>query len=123
MICDGTEDEHRMVVCDRCEGCAHTACLLGDERQTRPNQGPWYCKKCRAHIINNGPTDITEDLALIDFLFAGVQPKNVDDDDRVRMYAKICRAKGKELQVIVKTKHFKVSWVNIPPVPMRRQIL
>ncbi len=35
----------------------------------------------------------------------------------------MCRAQGKELQVLVRTKHLTVGWVNVPPIPVRAQIL
>ena len=83
-----------MVVCDKCEECFHRDCLSKDKRIKQPEKGPWYCRRCRSHIIAHGPDDIIEDLPLLDFLFQGKEPAGADDEARVSMYSKICRAHG-----------------------------
>ena len=107
------------MVCDRCEDCYHRECLSQDQGHAIPNEGPWYCKACRSHIITHGHTDLIEDLPLLDLLFAGKTPAGAEDQERVERLTSICRAEGKELQVLVRTKHFTLQWVNVPPVPLR----
>ncbi len=63
-----------MVVCDKCEQCFHLAFIAKEQGFTTPNDGPWYCKRCRTHIITNGHEDLVEDLALLDYLFLGKEP-------------------------------------------------
>ena len=103
-----------MLVCDRCESCVHPACS-----SIPVHQGPWYCMKCRSHIIINGPTDITEDLPLLEFLFAGRIPPDDILYSRVRRLATVFRARGRELQVRVRTPVETLIWVDVPPVPLR----
>ncbi len=69
--CHSLEREEDMVVCDRCEACAHSECST-----TPVHAGPWYCHRCRLHIITNGPEDVVEDLQLIEWLFQGKRPKD-----------------------------------------------
>ena len=73
-ICGSTKEEEKMVVCDKCEECFHTECVTGAKGYVAPNDGPWYCKRCRTHIITNGHEDLIEDLALLDLLFLGKEP-------------------------------------------------
>ncbi len=122
-ICGSTEEEEKMVVCDKCEQCFHVECVKGKRGYVEPNDGPWYCQRCRTHIITNGHDDLVEALALLDFLFLGKEPEGAVEAERVARLRGNCRAHGKELQVHVRTKHFTQAWVNVPPVPMRAKIL
>lgn len=82
-ICGTSEDEANMLVCDKCESCFHSQCVSTAEGYTKPNDGPWYCRRCRTHIIMHGHSDLIEDLPLLDLLFLGKEPQGVDDADRV----------------------------------------
>ena len=42
---------------------------------------------------------------------------------RVRRLAQIFRAKGRELQVYVKTPMETFTWVDVPPIPLREQLV
>ncbi len=73
-LCGTTEQEDTMIVCDRCERCYHPGYITAARGFVEPNDGPWYCKTCRTHIITNGHQDLIEDLALLDLLFANKEP-------------------------------------------------
>ena len=107
-----------MVVCDRCEACAHKECS-----RVPIHDGPWYCQSCRTHIITNGPEDVVEDLQLIDWLFLGKKPKDEIALHRVEQLGQVFRARGRELQANVRTPYNTFTWVDVPPVPLRHQLV
>jgi hypothetical protein len=86
-----------MIVCDKCKQCYHPECITKEAGFREPNDGPWYCKRCRTDIIMHGHTDLIEDLALLDLLFTGKEPEGAEEGDRVAKLRGMCRAKGKEL--------------------------
>ena len=108
-----------MILCDRCNEPWHLECqakLPG----SKLHDGPWFCVHCRAHIATHGAADVTEDFALMDYLFAGVTPGDVDEKIRVLVTAKLYRRKGNEVQACASTPTREEVWVNVPPVPSRR---
>lgn len=108
-----------MLVCDRCEQCWHSSCA--QIKQSTPiHSGPWFCFKCRAHILTHGPTDVIEDIPLLEYLFAQTTPQDPDEESRVQALATIFRSHGRELQVNVLTPSGDTTWVNVPPLPLRR---
>ena len=66
---------------------------------------------------------MTEDFALMDYLFTGVTPGDVDEKLRVLTTAKLYRRRGQEVQVLAATPTRDEVWVNLPPVPSRKQIV
>ena len=96
MICDTTEEESAMIVCNRCKGCAHPSCIK-ENRWPEPHAGPWFCLKCREQLMWYGWEDITQDIPFMDYIFAGRVPEDLDKADRVKRLAECYRVKGEEL--------------------------
>ena len=78
VLCHGLEAEDEMLVCDRCNQPWHKTCA-----ETKPgsmlHNGPWYCVYCKGHIAMHGVTDVTEDMPLLDHLFAGTIPVSLEE--------------------------------------------
>ena len=66
---------------------------------------------------------MTEDFALMDYLFTGVTPGDVDEKVRVLTTAKLYQRRGHEVQVLAATPTRDEVWVSLPPVPSRKQIV
>ena len=60
---------------------------------------PWFCGQCKWWLVLYGPPDPTLDFALIDYLWAGYEPKDVDELACVQHLAGVYQPHGKELQV------------------------
>ena len=64
------------------------------------------------------------DFALIDHLWAGYEPEDPDELERVRRLAGVYRAHGSELQVRAPSGlGYEARWVNVPPLPERAQLV
>lgn len=61
------------------------------------HDGPWFCVHCKGHVAMHGAEDITEDFALMDYLFAGVTPGDVDEKLRILGLARHYRRQGSEV--------------------------
>ena len=85
-----------MVVCDKCEECAHTSCIK-EKGYPQPGTGPWFCIKCRQQLLWYGWDDVTQDVLFLDYIFNKRVPDDLDEADRVRRLAECYRAKGNEL--------------------------
>ena len=46
--------------------------------------GPWFCPDCRGIISMYGPQDICYDFHLIDYLWTGFSPEDIDEIERVK---------------------------------------
>lgn len=108
-----------MVVCDRCESPYHATC----QQEVSPVvAGPWYCGTCRGWLLLNGHTDPVQDLSLLDYLFRARVPDDDVEYQRVRHLATTYRARGEELETLVRPYgHSSLErWVPVPPICMRR---
>ena len=54
--------------------------------------GPWFCPDCRGIISMYGPQDICYDFHLIDYLWTGFLPEDIDEIERVKELAQCYRA-------------------------------
>ena len=70
-----------------------------------------------------GFSDVMEDYPLLDYLFLGRLPSDEGEVSRIRKLAGVYRAHGKEVQVSVWNSLGQPVWVNVPPVPMRQDIV
>ena len=88
------------------------------------HDGPWFCDQCKGHLALHGPPDPTQDFALIDHLWAGYEPEDVDESALVCRLAEANRPHGKELQVRVPGGlGYGPRWVNVPPMVTREQLV
>ena len=71
-----------MIICDKCEAPYHKACAETSGGSMMHN-GPWFCPSCRGIIAMYGPQDISYDYHLMDYLWAGHLPEDVDEAERV----------------------------------------
>ncbi|HLP30904.1 MAG TPA: PHD finger domain-containing protein [Geothrix sp.] len=94
--CTGLDHEEDMLVCDRCGTPHHQEC----QPHSPAGDGPWYCGQCRGTIRLQGSTDPVEDLELLDYLFRGILPDDLDVSERVRRLAGSYRARGQELETL-----------------------
>ena len=71
-----------MILCDRCENPYHRECAakIGGSML---HDGPWFCPTCKGYIAMHGPEDITHDYHLIDHLWAGFIPQDLEESERV----------------------------------------
>ena len=96
--CGCTEDQQSHVLCDRCNVgfCPRCRPQVGG---SMIHDGPWFCGQCKGWLALHGPPDPTLDFALIDHLWAGYEPEDLDELARVQRLAGVYRSHGKELQV------------------------
>ena len=119
--CHSTYDEENMLVCDKCEATYHSMCAK--DKGMVVHEGPFFCHICRGIIAMEGAADIMEDYPLLDYLFTGVLPKDLEELQRIKILASLYRAHGNEVQVHV-LDHLRIKhWVNVPPVPTRVDII
>ena len=59
----------------------------------------------------------------MDYLFAGILPPNELDEERARKLETFYRAHKDELQVLVRSITGVDTWVDVPPVPTRAQVV
>ena len=84
------------------------------------HDGPWFCGQCKGWLALHGPPDPTLDFALIDHLWAGYEPDDLDELARVQCLVEVYRPHGKELQVQVPGGlGYEPRWVNVPPMVTR----
>jgi len=123
VACGGLQDEDHMILCDQCKQSFHPVCGA-DGGRNPVHAGLWYCVACRGAIHLHGFADITQDLGLMDYLWLGTLPDQPEEAARVRRVAMRYRASGHELQtkISVYGSSSLEKWVNVPPVPMRRDI-
>ena len=122
--CNTLRGEDDMVVCDRCEDCYHAEC--GDYKGLSPvHRGPWYCFRCRGELYLLGFSDPIENVPLIDYLWLKNLPKDHEQAVKIVNMAKMYHASGSDLQVETKQLGLdgEYRWVNIPPKPIRKQII
>jgi hypothetical protein len=43
------------------------------------HDGPWFCNRCRGKLAIEGFTDIMEDYPVMDYLFAGKLPDDLEE--------------------------------------------
>ena len=78
---------------------------------------PWCCGQCKGWLALHGQPDPTFDFALIEHLWAGYEPYDLDDLARVQRLAGVYRPHCKELQVQVPGGlGYEPRWVNVPPM-------
>lgn len=75
--CGSLHDEENMLVCDKCEATYHSSCAK--EKNMVVHNGPFLCHRCRGTIAMEGVTDIMEDYLLLDYLFQGTLPTDVEE--------------------------------------------
>ena len=94
--CSSLAANETMILCDRCNEAWHRDCARL-KPGTLIHDGPWFCFRCKAHIVSHGPADVTEDIPLIEYLFVGLEPPNEVDEERVRKLSQLYRAHRDEL--------------------------
>ena len=55
----------------------HSSCAK--EKNMVVHNGPFLCHRCRGTIAMEGVTDIMEDYLLLDYLFQGTLPTDVEE--------------------------------------------
>lgn len=75
--CQSSHEEEEMLVCDKCEATWHDACAK--EVGTVIHDGPWFCNLCRGKLAMEGFSDVMEDYPLLDYLFLGQLPEDLDE--------------------------------------------
>jgi predicted sulfurtransferase len=75
--CRSTYDEENMIICDKCEATYHRMCALSKGMVV--HDGPFFCHHCRGTIAMEGASDVMEDYMLMDYLFTGVLPKDLEE--------------------------------------------
>jgi hypothetical protein len=64
-----------------------------------------------------------EDYPLMDYLFTGILPEDLEEQLRIKSLAGVYKAHGHEVQVRVRDHLGKPHWVNVPPIPNRYDII
>lgn len=120
-ICAKVDQEGEMLVCDRCGVPFHSGC----QPLSPAGDGPWYCSQCRGIIRVQGSSDPVEDLELLDYLFRGILPDDLDLAARVRRLSGHYRGRGQELETLANPYGVESlqRWVSVPPIPMRPDIV
>ena len=93
--CHSLYDEENMIVCDKCGATYHRLCA--HDKGMVVHDGPFFCHTCKGTIAIEGASDVMEDYPLIDYLFTGVLPKDLEEMQRIRMLASLYRAHGNEV--------------------------
>lgn len=82
-ICNGLDDEERMLLCDTCDAGYHIDCL--DPPLTGVPRVPWHCASCTEHRAPALPADITEDDSVLQFLAEGEPPQGASSVEAKRI--------------------------------------
>jgi transposase InsO family protein len=72
-VCDSSDDEELMLLCDCCNAGFHIDCL--DPPLSGVPRGPWNCTACLQRGRAAVPTDIAEDYGVLHFLATGKPPE------------------------------------------------
>ena len=119
--CNSAHDEEDMLVCDKCEATYHSSCAK--EKNMVVHDGPFFCHRCRGTIAVEGVADVMEDYPLLDYLFTGVLPTDLEEIQRIKQLASLYRAHGNEVEVHIQDQLGRKTWVNVPPVLNREDII
>ena len=94
--CGGAQKQSTMILCDRCNRCYYRDCAA-ESGGSMVHDGPWFCATCKGELVLHGFPDVTQDWALIDYLWVGSLPEDIEEVERLTGLAEHYRAKGTEL--------------------------
>ena len=82
MWCGDPSDYAIMVLCDCCNACYRPQCAA-DSNRTKVHGGPWFCHACKGFLELWGAPEMTQEWALMDYLWTVTLPQDPDKCHRL----------------------------------------